>query len=467
MTPEIKTPEIKPEDKIADIKAFTKNVIASMQGEPPPKVEAKPEEKKPDEPPVTPAVEPVAATPAATPATPEEKKPDPKPEEKPAEPTTKPVETPAPVVAPVVARLDQDQMDQLAKSIRPEPAPVVVPEDKTLTDRQRKDLEVFKHMEALDPKYSGISARFSEFSKQQQAYQVRWEAANPGKRFNINDEAHSEFMDAAAPQFDEDDFEEAKIDLRAERIVASRDEKLRNELESKTAQKEIPAAIEAKFNHSASVVINEIGKDIGEKLKTKEGVEALRKEDPFAIDQIDNVMAEMHSIAEEAARFDDPRLRYEFNPKDPTHVLLQSTANKMNAAFQSDPASRLGPNGKQYVSPWEFDKLTPQQKAAHWTFGTNDILYVISKQKAVEAKKKIDNFHSYAEQMAKSKAPATPAPVTPTTQATPPSSTPKPVTPSAKPQSPTTATASDIEKSPSVPLEPWRVIRDNIARGMR
>lgn len=139
-----------------------------------------------------------------------EEKPEPKPKKTPPKPDHHP-EPPPPI------------LDLTEKGIKesPEPPPPEKKDEKPpeFDPKEQRLLDACEFLEKEDPKYKGLKDSMVAFWAKEQEYISNWEKENPGKTFNADDEDHRQFYSDNEPQVDPDDLENAKIEVRANKIV--------------------------------------------------------------------------------------------------------------------------------------------------------------------------------------------------------------------------------------------------------
>lgn len=85
----------------------------------------------------------------------------------------------------------------------------------SLTPKQRSKHEVLVEMAKAQPdRYSAAPAEYLTSLKAAESYKLEWQKQNPGKRFDPSNEEHDSFFEAVEPQYDEDDYADARSNLK-------------------------------------------------------------------------------------------------------------------------------------------------------------------------------------------------------------------------------------------------------------
>lgn len=271
------------------------------------------------------------------------------------------------------------------------------PED-GLSDKDKRRVAVLRHMETMDDfkgKYKGSADRYVAAKKEALAYKAQWEKENPGQEFDDEDEAHSAVLEAinAKADYDDDDFTEALADIRAEKKLKPKlnelDDKIsdvdRKARHSENIGKVVSAAESAgdEFWKELSAEFDGVVSKEG-KLNTK-ALEKLKETEPelhtIAVNAaiaMENVAAELYALSNDLKAFD---------PKNPTHVNINSFCLNREAAMKARPKDeRMDANGRDFATSEEFGKMSKAERARHWTFGYNDLVFMATKALSKKAK---------------------------------------------------------------------------------
>lgn len=264
-----------------------------------------------------------------------------------------------------------------------------------LTPQQRKRYEIFQHLETLNPDRKGVAARLLKSIAEARKYAEKWEEDHPGQEFNEDDEEHSDQLDQldAAVGYEEDEIEEARIDLRAEKKIAERSTKITERLDGIERAERARQNTEhvTKFGMEAGA---EFWKDMGDDYAAvidaetgrvnPEQVAALKTADPITF----KIVAGAASASELAARtvFMLENDLTQFDPKDELHRFLTGFLTAKEAAMMQRAEAEREHDGRQFAPRTEYANMTKAQRDRHWTFDADDLRFMLRKHFAKVAK---------------------------------------------------------------------------------
>jgi ribosomal protein L7/L12 len=257
-----------------------------------------------------------------------------------------------------------------------------------LKDADQRKVAVLKKMEELygdaNPKYKGISERYSESIVALQEYAKKWEVEHPGKTFDEEDAEHEDFFKTHDVDWADEDFDDARIAEAADRIV---DQKLRptqKELESlqkenrlnksqaeiKLAQDDAARTFWAKFGDGYGDIVDANGNVNATKL------EELAKTDPEglrvmvdAARAIDVEAAEIHKLYAGLVENDVKG--------NPAHRNINAFVANMEQALMKRPIQeRTNEEGKDFLPAVKYWNLPKAEREKFWTFTENDVKYM-------------------------------------------------------------------------------------------
>lgn len=367
---------------------------------------AEPEQKPQDPPKETPPEDP--AKKAAEPAKAEEK---PKDEPKKKQAAPKVMKAPPSQDPQVIAKAAAEAAVAAVEASKKQTPATKEPEVELPKDIARK-LDYYKEMESLDPKYKGITQKVVEFSKKggiEERYIAEWEKANPGQKFDADDETHSAFYEKHSPDYDEDDLEAAREQVIERRVL----EKANKAVEPKLKEQQRKAAEESSREDldSASAAIatstlEAINKDLLT-IAQEKGDAGLQEEDPLALQVATEVLPRHEAVAHEAIRL----FRGLANPseRNPVHSQINQIALGLNEAISNvvaqDPRNGMKPvyrgtrvvGYQQFAPLQEYAAMSAEEQKAHWTIGEDEVLAHIKANAGREAKARYDQITAAAQ----------------------------------------------------------------------
>jgi hypothetical protein len=129
----------------------------------------------------------------------------------------------APVSVGDVAAVAAEAAVRAVGKVRSEAATELTPKpgDDGLTDEVRRHQSVYEELSRQNPKkYTDIAKRLSKFQQAERAYADAWERENPGSVFNADDTQHAKWYASNSVAVDREDFDDARISVRAREIVS-------------------------------------------------------------------------------------------------------------------------------------------------------------------------------------------------------------------------------------------------------
>lgn len=343
-------------------------------------------------PPATPAADtPPAAAPATQPA-PKPTKRKPKPEIQPRAPTGQ-------FVSPKeIAEIAQEVVSAAEKK-KETPATVPQPESQ-LTVQQQKKVNVFKRMEALNPANKGLAEKYEASVKALSDYQTNWEkdAANKGKKFNIEDDEHKDFLEQHDVTYDDDEYIEALADMRSEEKTKPFEEKLKSQDQERERAKRVSQMMPQIINHqraTAKVFLGQLGDDF-KKLLDEAGVvvpaERERIETESAAhrqvlgmaQQVETMAAEFMGVAQGLV---------DFNARNSLHVEMFHFIQRQEADTKKLPAAQqLNEEGKQFATSEEWAKMSDRERKGYWHLSDTDLSALYASDMADKAQQLLKNY---------------------------------------------------------------------------
>lgn len=401
--------------------------------------------KKPDEPPAEPApaeppAEPAAETPPAAPTPPPPKKP------------RRPASPPPPNIEQVVEATAQGVVRAMEEAKAKEPkTPPPAPEEASLSGEDKRKVETLREMERLFPdQYKGIADKYVKGLKATADYVARWERDNPGQEFNNEDPQHEAFFAQNDVDWSDEDYLDARAEIRARNRVEQSNQKISGELDELRKKDKVREAAPLIDVHQAmtarhffslvdpkaAAVVREDG------TVDREALEKLQQEDPLMADVViyDMASKRLEPLAGEIYRLYEGLVDY--NPdKNPAHTYLGQFAVAKEQEMLSMPEDQqLNEKGQRFVTSDQYRKMSEAQRKRHWTFGHMDLSILLADEMAKEARKtmeaekqKLKRYAKYVE--ANGAAANTPPPDEPEEP---------PVNPRGKPQSPSAVTSPKV-----------------------
>ena len=314
-----------------------------------PKVDEKPAEDPAEDP-----------EPEEKPAKPEKKakaEPEKGAEEKPKKPRKQRVD-PEDEDDDVVDRIEKG-FDKVAKKLEKQAPKEEKADPNGLSKRDADKLRVFEEMaKEKGDEYGDLPAQFKSFVAKEAKYKAAWEKKNPGETFNPDD--HEEFYDQNSPQYEDDDYVDARAELKASEAF----ERKQKAFEEKMAKREREGNIEKTAKEATADVADALATAMkGEKTSMK----SLSSEDPVESEYAKEVQGELETLVGELYKVFGPGDRKPFNEENATHKGLEKRLfHYEGELLQLDPNETMM-GDRQFTTLARFGKMSPDQKERHWT----------------------------------------------------------------------------------------------------
>lgn len=428
-----------------------------------------------DDPEPEPPATPPASEPPAAPATP---------------PPAEPKPTPPPAAPPTTddesddeeARIEAAAARRMAEAGISDQQPPATPPGPPQQPRSGADayhLSVLSKMEELNPaKYDGLSARYQEYVQVEAAYKRAWLAANPGKRFNLDEEEHNDWRAENEPRFSAADLRTAERAVERAQIRAEVRDDVRREIEPELQQMRVEREMQRakplikKASTDAIAAVLSAVPEFEKAMVVQDGKPTIAADTDQKLQEINPVM---HAVANEEAtrtmtvvaeleKMNRLGRAYPSNldkvvrlPNGETlrpHAVIVDTFDELEDSYATGAAKDRVRAGKTFIRLSERaakidaiqqTNITPAQKQAkvqalldgHWTVSADDI------RERVVAKSR--NKISAIAKKSPASPPKPPAAVTPKNQTTtPPAAAAKPPSTPAQSGGSDTSSASDV-----------------------
>jgi hypothetical protein len=302
---------------------------------------------------------------------------DPEPEDKPAKPEKKAEEEPKevekkPKRKPRVEPEDEEDdvadriekgFEKVAKKLEKQAPKEEKPSDSnSLSKRDADKLRVFEEMaKEKSDEYGNLPSQFKAFVAKEAKYKAAWEKKNPGETFDPTADDHSEFYEQNEPVFDQDDYVDARAELKASEAF----ERKQKALEEKMSEREK----KAQFEKTAKEAISDVGDALATALKgEKTDLKSLASEDPVQAKYVKEAQGELENLVEELFKVFtmDPNSK-KFDQNDKVHsVLYKQLQSYEDQLLQMEPQETMM-GQKRFTTIDRFAKMSPDQQARHWS----------------------------------------------------------------------------------------------------
>lgn len=301
---------------------------------------------------------------------------DPEPEDKPAKPEKKAEEESKevekkPKRKPRVEPEDEEDdvadriekgFEKVAKKLEKQAPKEEKPSDSnSLSKRDADKLRVFEEMaKEKSDEYGNLPAQFKAFVAKEAKYKAAWEKKNPGETFDPTADDHSEFYEQNEPVFEQDDYVDARAELRASEAF----ERKQKAFEEKMAKREREESIEKTAREATADVGDALATAIkGEKVSMK----SLSSEDPVEAEYAKEVQGELETLVGELYKVFGRGGGKPFNEDNETHKGLEKRLFRYEGELLQLEPSEIMMGDRQFTTLARFGKMSPDQKERHWT----------------------------------------------------------------------------------------------------
>ncbi len=327
---------------------------------------------------------------------PEKKKPEPKADEKQEQD-----KTPAPAIdakgiaeaaasaatkAVLTARSQDEERErarQQQEKTRQEEAQKAAPKLE-VPERFAKDLPIYRALAEANPaKYGDITTRLSRVDQKEAEYSRDWQAKNPGKPYDPNDDEHTPFFESQTIEISQKEWSEAekkaetsriKSDIKSE-FKAEQDQKLQEE-QRKAASGQLVEKVRSTLANDIIGIAKRLIPDLELKGdKVDDQIKSIDEASPALTFAIETPLRQ-HMEAVQAALAISSGLA-QFNQQDPSHQVFLTAVRELDQLYNSQPESsplRKAQNGSTYVSPGAWINLSPEDKARHFTLTQDEVV---------------------------------------------------------------------------------------------
>jgi len=378
-------PEPKPQEsplkKIAEgLRTNLKDMLKGKTIEP----KKEPEPEKPGKPEKTPE----EAKPAAEPAKPKKSK---------ARPEDAAIR--AATEAASAARAATELLKTAKQAEKPEPERKVTQQESAiaeLPDERRKMIPVLERMEKGDPgKYRDLTRRYIEGVKKAEAYAQEWKKQNPGADFDPQAEEHDAFFEKNEVTWEDEDFQEARTEMRVEKALEKQESKVKqklDEIERKETAAELQPQIQRRKSDEVRSLVKEFNPDLAEAIDDNARVDtekfkAARSKAPLATDIVMGEAAQLARFVEETKKLFHESGRFEFDGKNPVHdEIYRFAVSREEMMLKMPEEDRVDDSGRMFATRQEYSKMSPEERSKHWQL-TDESLIFLRKALSVEAVK--------------------------------------------------------------------------------
>lgn len=295
---------------------------------------------------------------------------------------------------------------------KPDDKPLPKAPEDALTPAERKQFDVYQELESWKPdEYKGITGTYMKSLTEIRDYVKTWAKENPGQPFDPNDEAHNDFFARIEPPVDEDDWDDAKANIRAREIsgqaIKPLNEKLR-QMEQERARTMMEPVLQQKTLEGVRMLLNEFDPEIAAEIVKPDGLKELQEKDPITVGILNQTANILSALTAEIVRLHDQAGGVAFDPRNPAHKEIADFILGQEQRISKLPANDRMRDGKRFIGRLDYGLLPPDQKSHYWYLDQDDVTYLLAQKYALQAKKVRDaavtEFNATAEKLGYKKA---------------------------------------------------------------
>lgn len=257
----------------------------------------------------------------------------------------------------------QARMPSDTPELDPDNTPTLSP----IEAKNKSDLAVFSEMES-DPKYNGIKDRYVDYLTKLSQYKANWKKENPSSDFSLDDLEHEEFITSVQPDYDVDDFTDARITVKARGLMAEQERSYRSEIDelrSSVEESNMKGELQTASNASIAEVVK-IADESYLKVVQDGGGDALKDADPVAHDILNDVLAKNEKAFYELEKLTHPTKRFKLNTNNETHKMLVDFAIRKEGDISNLPVGEQMHEGRRFATTKQWARMGEAQRANHW-----------------------------------------------------------------------------------------------------
>jgi hypothetical protein len=269
--------------------------------------------------------------------------------------------------------------------------------DQELPTDVKRNEAIYEELHRSNPqKYpNDLTNRMARYVKSELDYALAWEKAHPEEAYNADDEEHAGWYAKNQPPIDEEDFEDARVSVKARQIIQREVEPQRRELQTKLERQEIEPKLKATAQTLGAEILKSVAPEFDGKL-TEESVNKIKEADPIAFEvasEVDNTLARVvydgGMLWNGLAEYDD---------KNPHHSMARNIFLELETRLSEVNPSEIIRNGRKWAPFSKYAQMNPQERTGYYTTDYNDLVQYIRQFTGPAWAK-----HTYTQRMAESK----------------------------------------------------------------
>ena len=279
-----------------------------------------------------------------------------------------------------------------------------LPVESSIEVKNRADLDTFSEMEA-DPKYDGIRQKYLDYLTKLSGYKANWLKENKESKFNLDDIEHEDFVSENQPSYDPNDFNDAKITVKARSLMEEQDRRYRQEIDELRASVD-EGNMKEELQTASNASIAEVVKIADEgylKVVQDGGGDALKDSDPIAHDVLNEVLSQHDKHLYELEKLTHPSKKFRVSTSNKVHKDLLEFAAKKEADIMKLPQGEQVHEGKRFVTAKQWASMPQNQRMNYWTLQPEHIKAMYISDIGGQAKERIESQRAVFDKYVKHK----------------------------------------------------------------
>lgn len=314
---------------------------------------------------------------------------------------------------PKAAKASAPTADEIAEKVadRLKPAEKAADSGPKLSEEDQRNRDIFQEMALAKPEeYGQHVQKFDKFVTAEAAYKAKWAKENPGAEFDADDEAHKQFYGQNEPTYFPEDYDDARITLRARKIA----EQTVNDRDQRRAFDEAKKVATEKLATVEQSVITDLAREVDPELvKLKD----LPEEDPLADFALRPHIGKLAAMSAELIKAFTPGLNYRFTDANPLQVEIIAKTYEYEGELLALPLEQqIAADGRKLAAIEDYNKMSPEQRRKHWSIWLepNAVRALLIRDAGNEARANLTKLRERIEKKRNGTAqPATPKPAEP------------------------------------------------------
>lgn len=270
------------------------------------------------------------------------------------------------VAAETAARTASEIINK-AKGTRDEETPS---SGQPLTRQEQRDVETLKWMQENNPDYKGkdLVSQAKEYWTFRNEYEAAWRKDNPGARFNPKDDEHLEVLAKRAPDYDDRDFYDARVELGS-RPISEENKQLRlrvKRMEDEARKSQVMPKIQANSSKALADIAAGVADEIkavvkeGDEFMSHDKAEKLKEVDPIAHRVLSQSAGHSFAVVSTIHQIYQLGDQIEWDSTNPVHAEIERVGKGLEDRLAK---SKTVQDGKRFLRQSDYaDELSKVDK---------------------------------------------------------------------------------------------------------